>query len=565
MRCAARASAFAFAAVFLLFGATGTTAASAAPSHQAQLIHVASAAHTTKAASSKPLVPTATPVTGAYFDSEPNDYIGQGKTYYFPSVTTNGPPGPDQTFIVSSPTDSFYIEIGSPTASPIVPGTYENAQRAAFRDPGSPGLDVFGDGRGCNTVAARFVVDDATYDKDGNVLTFAMQFELHCEAGQPALFGDISYNSTSPFYAQSVSPATLSIDAAGELDASMPLTISNVGNAKLDPGSYSFTQQNAEDFYVAHDGCAGGVLPGKSCSLEIGYHPSGDRTESAAIFHFADQAAPLGPPGEMNTEGTGRQVSVTGQSYDGYYSVGSDGSVDNFGDAPSYGEYEGTLNSPVVGMAMTGDDGGYWLAATDGGIFCFGDANFYGSAGDLPLNKPIVGMAATPDGGGYWMVASDGGIFSYGDAAFYGSTGSISLNKPIVGMASTPDGRGYWLVASDGGIFSYGDAAFYGSTGSISLNQPIVGMASTPSGGGYWMVASDGGIFSFGDAGFQGSTGSLVLNEPIVGMAATPDGGGYWLEASDGGVFSFGNARFLGSSASSGFDGWVSIVPLFSP
>ncbi len=86
-------------------------------------------------------------------------------------------------------------------------------------------------------------------------------------------------------------------------------------------------------------------------------------------------------------------------------------------------------------MAATSDGGGYWLVGSDGGIFNYGDASFHGSAGSLPLNKPIVGAAPTADGGGYWLVASDGGIFNYGDAGFFGSAGSLHLDKPVVGMA----------------------------------------------------------------------------------------------------------------------------------
>jgi predicted outer membrane repeat protein len=240
--------------------------------------------------------------------------------------------------------------------------------------------------------------------------------------------------------------------------------------------------------------------------------------------------------------------------HQGYWMVGNDGGVFNYGDAQFEGSMGGKhLNAPVVGIAGTGDvGGGYWLAASDGGVFNFGNAGFHGSAGSIHLNKPVVGIAGSSDGGGYWLAASDGGVFNYGDAHFHGSAGSIHLNKPVVGIAATPDGGGYWLVASDGGVFNYGDANFYGSAGSIHLNKPIVGIASTPDGKGYWLVASDGGIFSYGDATFYGSTGSLHLNQPITGMASGPQGQGYWLFAADGGVFSYGDSLFLGSVPGSG-------------
>jgi hypothetical protein len=232
----------------------------------------------------------------------------------------------------------------------------------------------------------------------------------------------------------------------------------------------------------------------------------------------------------------------------GYWIVGTNGAVYQFGTTNFGGMQNAQLKAPIVGGAATPDGLGYWMVGSDGGIFSFGDASFYGSTGNITLAKPIVGMAADPETGGYWMVASDGGIFSF-NAPFFGSTGNVKLTKPVVGMAVTPDGKGYWLVASDGGIFTFGDAGFYGSTGSVHLFEPIVGMTPTPDGKGYWLVASDGGVFTFGDAGFFGSAGGVKLAAPVVSIASSPDGQGYWLTAADGGVFTYGDAQFLGSPA----------------
>ena len=233
----------------------------------------------------------------------------------------------------------------------------------------------------------------------------------------------------------------------------------------------------------------------------------------------------------------------------GYWLVGSDGTVLPFGTAPTLGSAAGlTPDSPVVGMASTPDGGGYWEVASDGGVFAFGDAPFYGSAGGLRLSQPIVGLAPTSDGRGYWLVARDGGVFAFGDATYQGSMGGTPLNQPIVGIDADRSTGGYWLVARDGGIFSF-DAPFLGSGGDLTLDAPVVGMASTPDGGGYWEVASDGGVFAFGDAPFLGSLVGQRLNRPVVAIAPSPDGGGYRIAASDGGVFTFGDAEFSGSAS----------------
>jgi hypothetical protein len=236
----------------------------------------------------------------------------------------------------------------------------------------------------------------------------------------------------------------------------------------------------------------------------------------------------------------------------GYRLVDSDGTVRNYG-VQGYGDASKLkLNAPMISATATASDNGYWLLGADGGIFNYGDAKFFGSMGGKPLNQPIVGLAPTPTGNGYWLVASDGGVFAYGDAGFYGSMGGQPLNKPVVGITAAADGKGYRMVASDGGIFSFGSANFYGSMGGKTLNKPVVGMTSTPSGDGYWLVASDGGIFAYGNAAFFGSTGNIKLNQPIVAMRSTITGNGYWFVAADGGVFNYGDAPFAGSAAGTG-------------
>jgi hypothetical protein len=57
--------------------------------------------------------------------------------------------------------------------------------------------------------------------------------------------------------------------------------------------------------------------------------------------------------------------------------------------------------------------------------------------GGKPLNRPVIGIAITPDNGGYWLAASDGGVFAFGRAQFNGSTGGHPPRSPVVSVAST--------------------------------------------------------------------------------------------------------------------------------
>jgi hypothetical protein len=65
---------------------------------------------------------------------------------------------------------------------------YENAQRWPLEAVGHPGIDVSGDGRGCNTETGRFQIESMVVTNDA-LTTFTATFEQHCEGGAPALRG----------------------------------------------------------------------------------------------------------------------------------------------------------------------------------------------------------------------------------------------------------------------------------------------------------------------------------------------------------------------------------------
>jgi len=81
--------------------------------------------------------------------------------------------------------------------TPLIPGSYPDSQRWPFEAPGHPGLDISGDGRGCNTDTGNFTVLDTTFDYTffpARPVTFAIQFVQHCEGSPPALNGTFYYN-----------------------------------------------------------------------------------------------------------------------------------------------------------------------------------------------------------------------------------------------------------------------------------------------------------------------------------------------------------------------------------
>jgi hypothetical protein len=365
------------------------------------------------------------------------------------------------------------------------------------------------------TELGSFSVYDATYDGQGNIISFAAQFSVHCDAETaPPLDGFVSYQSsvTLPTW---IVPSSSSIDfgptPVGRLSG-VDWSWINLGGADKITG-FTLSGSDADDWSVTFSTCEVTLGPRQDCDVSLNFVPSapGPRQATGVL---------------VDSESPKPTVSLSGVGTVGYYTADSSGNIETFGDAFPYGGIPPSqpLNAPIVSLATTADGFGYWLASKDGGVFGF-DAPFFGSMGGHQLNQPIVGIASTPDLNGYWLVAAGGGVFAFGGAKFYGSTGGHPLNQPVVGMATTPDGGGYWLVASGGGIFSFGDAQFYGSMGGHPLNQPVVGMTPSWDGKGYWFVASDGGVFSFGDAPYLGS--AVGSGASVVGISTTsrPVGG----------------------------------------
>lgn len=99
-----------------------------------------------------------------FFDSGPDDYIGEGLT----QLATD----PDATFTASRTNDdgvrltvgseespsSWRLEFAAAGGVPLAAGTYEGATRWPFNEATAPGLSVHGHGRGCNKSDRKSVV-----------------------------------------------------------------------------------------------------------------------------------------------------------------------------------------------------------------------------------------------------------------------------------------------------------------------------------------------------------------------------------------------------------------------
>ena len=145
--------------------------------------------------------PAQAETTSLTLDSQPGDFIGQGQHLTLTvndgtfSARQNSPNSVSISFLGFQLGSFWLLDFAAPQGVPLRVGSYEGATRFPFQVPPSPGLDVAGDGRGCNTLTGRFEVLQIAVDGAGNVTSFAADFEQHCEGSTAALFGSIRMNA----------------------------------------------------------------------------------------------------------------------------------------------------------------------------------------------------------------------------------------------------------------------------------------------------------------------------------------------------------------------------------
>jgi hypothetical protein len=140
------------------------------------------------------------PARGTFLNmtSETGDYIGQGRTRNYTPDTTSfeGAATCDRNqvriYANSGNGDWWYVTMQAPKGTPLTSGTYNNATRWPFQASVTPGLDVSGEGRGCNRSWGSFIISDASFGPNGKLQRFHATFEQRCEQqSSPGLRGEI--------------------------------------------------------------------------------------------------------------------------------------------------------------------------------------------------------------------------------------------------------------------------------------------------------------------------------------------------------------------------------------
>jgi hypothetical protein len=131
-----------------------------------------------------------------------NDYVGGNRQVTFTTndgtFTSYPNPTSDMTVEFQSSSENWNLIFSSPRGLAFAPGEYENAQRAFSGNPAQPGLDVSGDGSGCNQTAGRFLISEVNFNSNGSIGTLALDFEQHCDGLPGVLYGSLRINSAVP-------------------------------------------------------------------------------------------------------------------------------------------------------------------------------------------------------------------------------------------------------------------------------------------------------------------------------------------------------------------------------
>ena len=135
-----------------------------------------------------------------YLDGDPGDFIHPGAQTLAVSSWSALNSGTSDTFWYEANVSSNdwwdFAFSSAKQGAPLAVGRYDNATRYPFEAAGAPGLDVTGDGRGCNMSSGWFEIESiAGGPGNGSFTELTATFEQHCENGVAALRGCIHFEN----------------------------------------------------------------------------------------------------------------------------------------------------------------------------------------------------------------------------------------------------------------------------------------------------------------------------------------------------------------------------------
>jgi hypothetical protein len=133
---------------------------------------------------------TSTPEVSVTMTGDNGDYITGGRSYSYATPQDLVPVTGNRRFLRAG-IGPFDLEIEPPSGRTLEPDTFSTT-RYPFNDDGG-GLNVSGDGRGCNTSTGTVTVESSRFDRRGDLVAMVVAFEQHCEGGTDALRGRLIF------------------------------------------------------------------------------------------------------------------------------------------------------------------------------------------------------------------------------------------------------------------------------------------------------------------------------------------------------------------------------------
>ncbi|HEX2295967.1 MAG TPA: hypothetical protein VHN37_11735 [Actinomycetota bacterium] len=294
--------------------------------------------------------------------------------------------------------DYFDFDFAAPPGRVMVEGVYERAQRAPFREATRPGIDIGGDGRGCNTISGRFEVRQIETDGRGRVESLWVVYEQHCEEGTSALFGEVRYNVAGDGGALMLGPRYVRWPDAeqGSEPTDAPVVVVNTSDAPATAGTVTVDGPDAQSFPITANECAGEALaPGDSCIVWVDFETSrGGQNEARLVVAEGGGMAHEVPLRGWVLTGTTR---FTMNSEEGDY-IGQ-GETNEYTPDNAVIAVGGTRQ--YVGAGIEGEDGTWWTAEfspPNGEILASGRT--YTGARRAAFSGPAAGIDVSGTGRG---------------------------------------------------------------------------------------------------------------------------------------------------------------------
>lgn len=390
-----------------------------------------------------------TPISYVTMFSEPGDWVGGAQQRFFTttegdSVAVAGTAASLSVNVIGGPLgDSFSLDFAAAPGQTLHPGLYAKAQRAPFRETGHPGIDISGDGRGCNTVGGRFDVKSIGTNGAGNIVSLWLTYEEHCEGGVPALFGEVRIHAGPQAPLQPVPRAVWWPDTAvGAGSQTIPVTYFATGTSPVTVSSVQVLGPDKRHFLIREDDCTGVLLaPEDGCQVWMRFVPLKKGPHVAKLRLAASGGVTRVV--QLDGFGIGGHTEVVMHSDSGDY-IGQGLSYDY---TVSNGDIDATGNHSFVSAGVNGDNGDWFsmdFQAPSGDILSPGTTY---NAVRYPFNNGGAGMDIDGNGRGCNTLTGTFTVNSL-SVALDGSLryAQISFVQHCVGATPALHGTLYWRV-----------------------------------------------------------------------------------------------------------------------